>query len=188
MKKLKIVCVVVSEMGHLNPIVNCATALQEQGHELHIITNGNDRIKEKTATYKDQYSIEMHYTDCGLASEDLLKVPEGMEDPTEAYLKKWDPYVYDLVAKLKPDLVLSDFFSCCGTKAAMKLGIPAVINLPGPTKYLEDFGVFEVPNMNKASTCCGIVCFKRTCKIACLQWMFRKAVPYTMEFYDTLYE
>ena len=47
-KKLKVACVAVSAMGHFIPMQNCATALKEARHDVYIITNGNDNIKEKT--------------------------------------------------------------------------------------------------------------------------------------------
>ena len=44
-------------MGHFIPIQNVAIALKEVGHEVYIITNGSNYIKEKTKGLEDRYGI-----------------------------------------------------------------------------------------------------------------------------------
>ena len=51
--------------------------------------------------------------------------------------------------QIKPDVVVNDFTSYAGTFAADSLGVPVVINMPGPITFFEEWG-FEVPNMRKA--------------------------------------
>ena len=54
-------------MGHFLPMENVATALKEASHDVHIITNGNDAMRKKTADYENKYGIQMIYTNCGLS-------------------------------------------------------------------------------------------------------------------------
>lgn len=89
------------------------------------------------------------------------------EDPTDSFQKKWHPFVFEAIQSLRPDVVLADFMSCAGTVSANELGIPVIINVPGPVAFLEEYG-FEVPNMRKASNCCGLICFKRTAGQGCI--------------------
>lgn len=70
-KILKVACVVVSFLGHFIPISNCATALKEAGHDVYIITNGNDFAREKAKIFAEKFGIKMVFTECGLKNEDL---------------------------------------------------------------------------------------------------------------------
>jgi hypothetical protein len=56
---------------------------------------------------------------------------------------------------------VADFYSSPGSILAKELGIPLVINVPGPFALLNDMCGFEVPAMKNASSCCGLVYFKR---------------------------
>lgn len=83
---LKIACVAVSAMGHFMPLSNCATALREAGHDVYIVTNGNDFIKEKTKGFGEKYGITMVYTDCGLVNDDAFRKPKSKcEYPINTY-------------------------------------------------------------------------------------------------------
>ncbi len=46
-KSLKVVCIVVNAYGHFIPILNCAKALKEKGHDVTILTNGDEGFKKK---------------------------------------------------------------------------------------------------------------------------------------------
>jgi UDP:flavonoid glycosyltransferase YjiC (YdhE family) len=39
--------VAVPQLGHFIPITHCASALVEAGHQVHLITCGNDYIKNQ---------------------------------------------------------------------------------------------------------------------------------------------
>lgn len=157
------------------PIQNCATALKDAGHDVYIITNGNDYIKEKTKGFEEKYGITMVYTACGLTNEDAVRDPRGMcENPINTYMETWLPYMRETMKQVAPDIVVNDFFSVPGIITAKELGIPVVINVPGPVKMMPEFGMFVLPDMNEASTCCGIICMKKTCKVACFQMILPK--------------
>lgn len=168
-KRLNIVCVVNCAMGHYIPIQNCATALIEAGHDVSIITNGSDDIKAKTKGIQERYGINLIYTDCGLTNEDALRKPKNMcEDPINTVHETWLPYVKDAISKLKPDIIICDFFSPAGIFVADEMKIPVIINVPGPVTFFKEFGIFTLPDMAETSNCCGLICMKKSLRICCL--------------------
>ena len=74
----------------------------------------------------------------------------------------WKPYVYEKVKEINPDVVVYDFWSKPGAIAADKLGIPSLMNIPGPSAILEVFSMIEMPDMRRSRNCCGIICLKRS--------------------------
>lgn len=81
-------------MGHVLPMENAASALRNAGHEVYFITNGNDAIKKKTASFEQKHGIQMVYTDCGLVQEDVYREKTGNEpNGLQAFMAKWLPYV-----------------------------------------------------------------------------------------------
>jgi UDP:flavonoid glycosyltransferase YjiC (YdhE family) len=118
-KKLIVVLVAVPQLGHFIPITHCATALIEAGHEAHIITCGNSYIKALAKKFAEPHGIRMHFTNCGLTKEDLLRKPiSWREDPSYTFQNKWQPYVYEVMKAINPDVALNDFTSYAGTFAA----------------------------------------------------------------------
>lgn len=163
-------------MGHFMPIMNCATALKDAGHDVYIITNGNDFIKEKTKGYEEKYGFTMVYTNCGLTNEDAMKDPPNKcdGDPINIFLETWRPYVKESMKLVAPDIVVSDFFSVPGVYAAQELDIPVVINVPGPVAMFVDYAMFTLPDMGKASNCCGLICMRKTFGACFLQFILSK--------------
>ena len=77
-KALKVACVAINAMGHFTPILNCAAALSEKGHDVTIITNGTDAMKKKATPMAEAIGVSMAYTDCGLdVDKDCLRKPKG---------------------------------------------------------------------------------------------------------------
>lgn len=171
-------------MGHFIPIQNCATSLKEAGHDVYMITNGNDYIKEKTKGFEDKYGIQMAFTDCGLTNEDALREPKGKcEDPINTYMVTWLPHLRKTMKEVAPDIIVCDFTSSAGIIVGDEMNIPVVINVPGSLRIFMEFGILEFPDMSKASTCCGMICMKKSMKHACIQFMLPKLMKLT---YPTL--
>ena len=64
---------------------------------------------------------------------------EGLKDSgDELYLTLWAPSCIKVCKDLKPDIIVCDFFSRAGAFAADEMGIPCVINCPGPIQFLKD--------------------------------------------------
>ena len=143
--------------GPFHSILNCAAALSEKGHDVTIITNGTDAMKKKATPMAEAVGVSMAYTDCGLDVEkDCLRKPKGCcgcEHTFNTMLKKWHPYVKDMLERIKPDIVVSDQVSCCGSLSAVELNIPVVINCPSPLKVFQ-MGAFDMISMGDTSSCC----------------------------------
>jgi hypothetical protein len=91
----------------------------------------------------------------------LYKKQEGLKDSgDEVYLNLWKPSCVKACKELKPDIIVCDFFSRNGVFAADEMGIPVVINCPGPLPFLKNFFNLRTPDMKNASTCCGMICIK----------------------------
>ena len=75
-------------MGHFTPTYNCAAALREKGHEVHIITNGNEAMRRRATPMAEAIGAIMAYTDCGLdVDKDLLRKPKSCtEHPIDTFL------------------------------------------------------------------------------------------------------
>jgi UDP:flavonoid glycosyltransferase YjiC (YdhE family) len=95
-KSLKVVCIVVNAYGHFIPIMNCAKALKEKGHDVTILTNGDEGFKKKAEPMAEAAGVKMAYTDCGLnVDRDGMRKPEFRgEVPLDVFMEKWDPFVY----------------------------------------------------------------------------------------------
>ena len=81
--------------GHMQPMLHCATALREKGHEVYIITNGSDNMRAKTPAMAAKIGAKMEFTECGLDYDrDLLRHPtHSGEFPLDTFLRKWHPHV-----------------------------------------------------------------------------------------------
>ena len=61
------------------------------------------------------------------------------DDPEEMYVNAWTPGCIKVCQDLKPDIIVCDVFSRAGAMAADQMGIPSVLNLPGPLLLFKDF-------------------------------------------------
>lgn len=73
----------------------------------------------------------------------------------------WSEMVSKIITDIRPHLTISDFFSQVGVPAADKLGIPAIINVPGMIEAFSAYGMSGIFDMKRASTCCGCLCYTR---------------------------
>ena len=146
-------------MGHLMPIVNCATVLKEAGHEVHIVTNGNDEARKTSKIFADHYGIIMNHTNDKLNFENEIK-KKGSGYIYEQFSKKWYSHVLDQIDQIEPDIIVSDYYASCAAHIAYDLKIPLVVNVSGSFNMVKKSCNFEVPQMNKAKFCCGLVYFQ----------------------------
>jgi len=47
-----------------------------------------------------------------------------------------------------PDVIVSDFWSRAGCKAGDRLGIPTIINVPGPLEMIQMASLTKIPDMS----------------------------------------
>lgn len=70
----------------------------------------------------------------------------------------WEPECKKAIKDLKPDLVICDFFTRLGVEAADEMGIPSVINNPGPIEHLKNLEYLPTADLKNSSSVCGCIC------------------------------
>ena len=81
-----------------------------------------------------------------------------------------------------PEVVISDYVSGSGAVMAKELGIPAILNFTFPLKYFTDNG-HDVISMRDACSCCGMLCLKRSCMRAFVEF-YTNTTPYYKKLYQ----
>ena len=122
--------------------------------------------------------VTPHYTKCGLSNEkDILRKPKSKyELANDTFLSTWHPFLKAEMQELKPDVVVSDYASCAGALIATELGVPSVINYTFPLKKFG-FDGQDIINMNETTSCCGMICIRRSCMRGFIEFFFR-TMPY----------
>ena len=59
------------------------------------------------------------------------------------------------IEKIRPDVIVCDFYTRVGVEIADELGIPSVINIPGMLEMCNNFGLSGIIDMKNAKSCCG---------------------------------
>lgn len=132
----KIACISIPESGHMNPLLNLAAALCKLGNEVTVFTFA-------FAQNKYQGKVEaMGATFVGLSpnlsEEEADSQTKALDGPhfmlyaelMEAQLREW-------LALHKPDVLACDFATFAPFTPCHDLGIPVVVNVPGPTIVLK---------------------------------------------------
>ncbi|CAJ1416386.1 unnamed protein product [Effrenium voratum] len=144
-RRLKVACVSVPEAGHLVPTVEVAKALAQRGHETVLLTLDSAAPKfakscEAAGCRFVGLAPELPGSDAGhgpvaelmsrgLVSTAMAHVSAAMRPELLAWLKAE-----------RPDVVLADFTTHVAVQVAEELGIPTLLNVPGPLgifKYLD---------------------------------------------------
>lgn len=63
-------------------------------------------------------------------------------------MEPWIPFVYDTIKEIMPDVIVSDFWARAGCKAGDRLGIPTIINVPGPLEMIQMASLTKIPDMS----------------------------------------
>ena len=132
----------------------------------------------------EKHGIIMDYTNCGLDIDiDGMRQPKKKgEMPLDTFMMEWHPFVEEMLKKLQPDVVLSDYFSCPGTINANRMKLPLVINVPTSLAYFERLGYDQI-NMRQTTSCCGMICVKRSCVRSIVGW-FVSGITYLELLYE----
>lgn len=155
--------VVFGEMGHFMPMSQLAHALIERGHEVHFLTNSDSYNGGKASkVLADIGCKNAIFTNDGVTRADLFKKPDGLKDqPENKFFPIWKKMWKEEIEKLKPELIVCDFFTRVGVEIGDELGIPSVINTPGLFNFMDEFAFSGVVNYEKdASVCCGMICVR----------------------------
>lgn len=123
----------------------------------------------------DPLGIKYVLTKDGPEQELMFENPAGLKDSgQEKYFEWWNPIGIKACKELKPDIIICDFMSQVGVHAAVEMGIPVVINCPGPIALLKDIIFIKTPDLKNARTCCGCICIQKTA----MRTIFDLIVPF----------
>ena len=125
-KNLKIACFSIPNFGHMFPMSHVAIALKARGHDVHVITNGNEVGREKVPQILAHTDIPIIFAD-GPEQSVMWEKPKGMKVSNEVYFDAWEKSAIKAVKDFKPDIVVCDFYSRFGAIAADEMGIPSLI-------------------------------------------------------------
>lgn len=140
-KKLRIVTMAMGEMGHFFPITRVTAALEKAGHEvLAVFTNGY--AEEKARNVLEHHGVKAPLI-CPENHPRLtlwrdLDAPDVPRDPNmDNYCDERVVAPFrEKVAELKPDIIVSDFYSNFPIILADQLDIPLIVNCPAPLKLM----------------------------------------------------
>ena len=100
--------------------------MKEKGHDVHVITNGNEVAREKVPNIFANTDIPIIYAD-GPEQSVFMEKPKGTKQSFEVYFDAWENSAMQATKDFKPDIVVCDFFSRFGALAADEMGVPSVI-------------------------------------------------------------
>ena len=126
-KNIRVVTICIGEAGHYTPILRIAAALERAGHEvLACMTEGYAEERFKKAI--DHHGIK--------APAVFVHEPKvsSLNTPNERLGDEIIESFHTEVAKLMPDLILTDHYAVYQYIVADRLKIPLVINHPAPLR------------------------------------------------------
>mmetsp|Transcript_31949 Transcript_31949/g.57290 ORF Transcript_31949/g.57290 Transcript_31949/m.57290 type:complete len:505 (-) Transcript_31949:350-1864(-) len=156
---LKVAMVCMPASGHMLPLLHIATELVKRGHCVTVYTTdfGANEFEKKV----HQVGAEIVSLDMKGKTEQDLKLQAKAEKRTSFLILQElmsTPLRRSFMTEL-PDVVVSDFATLAGMDVAADLGIPLVINLPGPLALFRE--VMGMSDVATAFSFCGFH-FSRT--------------------------
>jgi UDP:flavonoid glycosyltransferase YjiC (YdhE family) len=126
-----------------------AIALQEAGHEVHLLTVDNERGRNGIPKLVEGTGIQLHLTP-GLEMDTIMvDIGKDKIDPKDKFVEAWKPGCMAKIRELKPDIIVADILGKPGLLAADEMGIPCVLNNPaGPLSFYQSIGIGGYPNTN----------------------------------------
>jgi len=137
----------VDFVGHAFPLLNLAEALAKRGHSCTFVVADYAGKDWKDKVAKAGCTLQLLQT--GKAKSEMEMNPGGLI-PFLYVLKYTSQSARDVLARLRPDLVVADFCTFAAMEAAEELGIPLVINSPSPYGCIRDFAGFPSPGTTRS--------------------------------------
>jgi len=90
-KKLKLGLVSIPNYGHMHPLSQIAKALVDRGHEVHIITVGNETREKVEKIFESMPEVNLIFTEGPLQSTLTIHLATNDKGETgdEAFLNEW---------------------------------------------------------------------------------------------------
>jgi len=134
---LDVALVCTPHSGHALPTIHVARALARRGHRARLFTC--DWAVEEFGPLVKEAGAEIFGLRCagGLTKQKLQEMSERQIFALSAAEPMQVPLAEALRAR-RPDVVVSDFGAVAGMRVAEELGIPLVVNMPGPVALARD--------------------------------------------------
>ena len=157
MSSLRIACVANPDSGHMNPIMLIAEALASRGHTIQLITFafGEAKYAKKTAAYGGEFVG----LSCPLSEKEILD--RAVADATVPFCLQRDLMIDNLrpaMQRFRPDIVVADFMTFAAMELSEELGVPLVLNVPGPMSLAKT--VVGVPDFTSPFSILGLTTFR----------------------------
>lgn len=107
-KHLKIVCAATPNYGHMFPMSRIAIALQQKGHDVHVISVDNERGRNGIPKLFEDSDVTLHLTP-GMEM-DIIMTDIGKDriDPKDKFINAWEEGCMAKIKELQPDIVVGD--------------------------------------------------------------------------------
>ena len=141
-----VLCVCHYARGHLLPMLNVARACVAAGHKVTLACEDFDAAAVQKLAEAAGASFKPIAT-CGMTlegCEELFRRSDGDEIPFLPLARAMKSGTLDVARECRPDVVLCDFATVAGWEAASALGLPLLINMPGPAcQFMDMVGAAE---------------------------------------------
>jgi len=139
-EKLQIAFVCIPHSGHMIPMLNIADFVMSQGRH-HVRLHTADFAAQGFEKKVKQIKAELVPVDTKGMTDESLEEQSKIRDVLPYNILT--EVMYDSLVRSfqesRPDVVVADFATVAAMDAAKALGIPLVINVPGPVSMLRDF-------------------------------------------------
>jgi UDP:flavonoid glycosyltransferase YjiC (YdhE family) len=157
---VNVLCISTHALGHMLPMLNVATACISAGQKVTLASEdyGEPSIRPRAEKIGAKYVPIA----TGMTLDESLAMFSGDKIPFLPMLEVMRASTLKLVQECKPDVILCDFCTLAGQEAATELGIPCVINLPGPIKLVATMlGLADPPTYRQlGGVHVGFNCFE----------------------------
>lgn len=137
--KLTVAVVCVDKSGHMLPVLYICGELAKRGHRVrvHVPGYGQNEFEKKVKQVGAEFvPLDMQ----GYTSESIESSAKASGKIIFLLLEEvMIPALRSEFTRCKPDAVLVDFASIAGCQVAEEMGIPLVLNVPGPLSLVRAF-------------------------------------------------
>uniref|UniRef100_A0A7S1WJ71 UDP-glycosyltransferases domain-containing protein n=1 Tax=Alexandrium catenella TaxID=2925 RepID=A0A7S1WJ71_ALECA len=142
-RRLSVACISVPEGGHLVPTAQVAKALARRGHRAHLVSIAGVAGKVAKGCADAGCSFVGLAEGVGLADSGSCEAADlsdrgMMVTMFQYYSDEMKGPLRDFLAAERPDMVVADFTTPCAWEVADELGIPVLLNVPGPLALFKD--------------------------------------------------
>ena len=154
-RPLRVAMFSLPAMGHFLPLCSLAGELVRRGHrvQFHLYDTFREEMEPKVKALGAEFCpIATSYS--GMPPSEARRQIEQSGKKLRGITDETIPLMKEAWRQQRPDLVVVDVICSAGLRAARELGLPLVINVPGPMEVLRHFG--RLPDPSTAITVMGV--------------------------------